>query len=57
MVYENVPRWIREIPGHLKTQDMCGEAVRKEPRSLAFVPDGLKTEKVCNEAVGRNACS
>ena len=53
--YENVPRWIREIPGHLKTQEMCDEAVGIEPRSLAFVPDHFKTEGMCNEAVGRNA--
>ena len=45
MSYENVPRWIREIPGHLKKQEMCEEAVGIEPRSLAFVPDRFKTEK------------
>ena len=49
----NVPRWIREIPGHLKTQEMCEEAVGIQPRSLAFFPDQIKTEKMCNEAVGR----
>ena len=36
---ENVPRWIREIPGRLKTQEMCEEAVGIEPHSLAFVLD------------------
>ena len=36
--YENVQRWIREIPGRLKTQEMCEEAVWIEPRSLTFVP-------------------
>ena len=25
--YENVPRWIREISWHLKTQEICDEAV------------------------------
>ena len=39
MFYENVPRWIREIPGHLKAQEMCDKAVAIELRSLAFVPD------------------
>ena len=55
MFYENVPRWITDIPGHLKTQEMCGEAVRIEPRSLGFVPDRFKAEDICNEAVDRNA--
>ena len=27
MSYENVPCWIREIPGRLKKQEMCDEAV------------------------------
>ena len=52
---ENVPRWIREIPGHLKTQEMCDEAVGIERRSLAFVPDRFKTGEMCNEALGRDA--
>ena len=49
--YENVPRWIREIPRHLKTEEMCEEAVWKKPRSLAFAPDRLKTEGLCIKAV------
>ena len=40
--YKNVPCWIREIPRHLKTQEMCEEAVWIEPCSLAFVPDRFK---------------
>ena len=52
---ENIPRWIREIPGHLKAEKMCDEGVGIEPRSLAFFPDRLKTEKMCNEAVGMDA--
>ena len=55
MSYENFPIWIREIPEHLKTQEMCDEAVGIEPRSLAFIPDHLKIQGMCNEAVGRNA--
>ena len=31
MSYENVPRWIREIPDNLKTQELCDEAVHVEP--------------------------
>ena len=54
-LFENVPRWIREIPEHLKTQEMCDEAVWIEQSSLAFVPDRLKREDMRNEAVGRDA--
>ena len=53
MSYKNVPGWIKGIPGHLKTQEICDEAVHMEPRSLAFVPDPFKTEEMCNEAVRR----
>ena len=53
MSYKNVPRWIREIPDHLKTQKMCDEAVRIESYSLEVVPDRFKTEEMCNEAVRR----
>ena len=35
----NVPEWIKEVPEHFKTQEMCNKAVRIEPHSLAFVPD------------------
>ena len=52
--YENVPRWIREILRHFKTQEMCEEAVWIEPRSLAFAPGCLKTKYVCIKAVRRN---
>ena len=45
-LFANVPRWIREAPGYLKTREMCDEAVRVEPFSLEFVPDCLKTEDV-----------
>ena len=43
-LYAAVPNWIKEIPDHLKTQEMCNEAVRMEPWSLKFVPDHLKTK-------------
>ena len=47
-LYEAIPPWIREILDHLKTRDMCIEAVRMEPRSLAFVPGRFKTQGMCN---------
>ena len=53
MSYENVPRWIREIPDHLKTQEMCDEAVRIESYSLEVVPNCFMAEEMCNEAVRR----
>ena len=40
--YENVPRWMREIPRHLKTQEMYEEAVWIKPHSLVLVPDFLR---------------
>ena len=54
-LFANVPRWMREILEHRKTQEMCNEAVEIEPHSLAFAPDGFKTEDMCNKEVGRNA--
>ena len=54
MFYENAPRWIREIPGHFKTQEMCNETVAQFSYTLRYVPDHLKTQKVCNQAVRNN---
>ena len=39
MSYENVSRWIREVPEHLKTQEMCNEAVEVDPWQLYDVPE------------------
>ena len=49
-----IPRWITEITDHLKTQEMCIEAVRIEPVSLVRVPDRFKTQEICDEAVRGN---
>ena len=46
-----VPRWIKEIPDHLKTQEMCNEATRINPLSLPYVPDHPQTQEMCNAAV------
>ena len=65
MSYESVPRWLIEIPeavtmypllledvpDHLKTQEMCDDAVSKGPYNLKNVPGHLKTEKMCKKAV------
>ena len=42
---------MRDNPDHLKTQEMCNEAVRREPYTLECVPDHLKTREMCNKAV------
>ena len=49
--FANVPCRVREIPNHLKTQEMCDEAVCMGPRSLEFVPNHFKTKEMRNEAV------
>ena len=54
MSYESVPRWIKEIPEHFKTQKMCNETVAQFSYALRYVPDDLKTEEMCNEAVSNN---
>ena len=56
MSFENVPSWIREIPGYLKTQEMCNKAVPIKPLSLAYVPDRFKTQEMCNEAECNKLC-
>ena len=43
--------WIVTIPEHLKTQEICNEAIRTESLSLAYVPDHFITQEMCNEAV------
>ena len=52
----NVPYWIITIPGHLKTQEMCNEAVRINPLSLVYVPDHFKIQGMCNEVVHNKPC-
>ena len=34
------------IPDHLKTQEMCNDAVHIEPLSLAYVLDRFKTQAI-----------
>ena len=52
---EIVPIWIREIPDHLKTQEICNEAVDIEPLSLAYVPNRFKIQEMCLGAVRRES--
>ena len=53
-LYESIPREIKEIPEHLKTQEMCIEAVRIKPYSLAHVPAHFKTQETYDEVVFHN---
>ena len=53
-LYATVRRWIKEIPDHLKTQQMCDEAFEEKPYSLKYVPDHLKTKEMCERAVEEN---
>ena len=48
--------WIVTIPDHLKTQEMCDEAVHTEPLSLAYAPDCFETQEMCIEAVRNKVC-
>ena len=43
--------WIVTIPNHLRTQEICDEAMRISSLSFAYVPDCFKTQEMCNEAV------
>ena len=54
MSHENVPRWLREILEHLKTPEICNEAVAQFPYALWYVPDYLKTQEMCGDAVHNN---
>ena len=51
MPYENVPCWIREMIGHLETQEMCDKAVHIKSRTLAWLSDQYKAQAMCKKAV------
>ena len=42
------------VPEHLKTQEMCNEAVQMDPWALRYVPDHFVTQEMCNEAVEKS---
>ena len=56
-LHKSILRWVIEIPDHLKTQEVCDEAVRIGPWSLRYVPDHLKTQEMCNEAIKLDPCT
>ena len=54
MSYESFPRWIRENPGHFKTQEICDQTVAQFSYALTYVPDHLKTQGMCTQAKRNN---
>ena len=42
------------VPDHLKTQDMCNNAVARSFWMLEYVPDRFKTQDMCIDAVKVN---
>ena len=53
-LFANVPGWIIEISDHLKTQEICNEAMLIGPCSLAYVPNHLQTQEMCDAAVRKD---
>ena len=53
-LYESIPCWIMETPDHVKTQEMCNEAMSINSLSLQYVPDHLKTQEMCERAIEEN---
>lgn len=45
------PRLLKEIQGHLETQEMCTKARRKDSCMLQRMPVHLKTQEMCAEEV------
>ena len=54
MFYEHVPCWTREVPEHLKTEEMCNNAVAYFSCPVKYVADHLKTEEMCRQTVSNN---
>ena len=46
-----ISNWFKEILDQFVTQEMCNEAVQRNPWMLEFVPDQYKTQEMCNEVV------
>ena len=45
------PYSLKFVPDHLKTRDMCDEAVGRYAYTLKYVSDNLKTQRMCERAI------
>ena len=41
---------LRDVPDHLKTQEICKRVVEYDPGTLQYVTDCLKTDEMCEKA-------
>ena len=48
------PRHLTFVPDHLKTQDMCNEAMKKDAYTLGDVSDHFKTQEMRKKVVEEN---
>ena len=53
-LYAFAPNQIEDVPDYLKTQEICDEAVRKDPWFLVYIPDSFNTQQMCEVAVEEN---
>ena len=44
-LYASVRNWIQEIPDHVKTKEMCKEAMGISPDSFIFFPTTLRPKE------------
>ena len=42
---------MKDVPGHLKIQEVCEKAVEENPWCLNGVPDHFKKQKMCKKVV------
>ena len=42
------PEMLRYVSDHLKTKNMCKNAVKKFPFVIKYVPDQYKTNEICD---------
>ena len=54
MPYENFLRWIREIPGHPRTQGLCEKVIKEDRWQLYTDPYQYKTQEMCEWAIEKN---
>ena len=45
---------LRSVSDHLKTKNMCKNAVKKFPFVIKYVPDQYKTNEICDKVIIEN---